>query len=178
MRKQPLVLILEGVDRAGKTTIGYELSRLLKIPIYKGSSPHNLSLPFYMETEISQTIFHDFLYKTKYSIILDRAYPSEYVYSTVYKRKTNRKMLHKLDIKFRDLNTVLIYVHADYNVLKSRFTTERKVRTSKIRSIANEYDKFLESTKLRVIRVDTTAQTAKAATLFIIKELKKRFNVI
>ncbi len=114
MRDQQ-VIIVEGPDRVGKTHIVDFLSNKLEIPKFKRNLKGFSEYDFFDEPDAfanavkyDQTYIVDFLRQTECSVIFDRSYPSEWVYSKVFKRKSEELLLELIDHEFSLLNTKLI----------------------------------------------------------------------
>jgi deoxyadenosine/deoxycytidine kinase len=87
------VIIFEGVDRCGKTNIAKALSNRIDVPYFKNQDEHKyfLSKPGYFAdaARYVDTYFASYLEASRASVILDRAWPSEWVYSQVLNRPTD-----------------------------------------------------------------------------------------
>lgn len=99
-----MMLALEGTDMTGKSNIAAELSRRFKVPIFKNSGEWNADLktPEYFKNLLiyGGTFLTDFLCQVKPNVLLDRYYPSEWVYSRVFNRETDESIIRKIDEKF------------------------------------------------------------------------------
>jgi thymidylate kinase len=148
------IIILEGCDGTGKTEIGKELSRILNIPYFKNNKEH---IHFFDENItkyrfLDQLYIYEFLKQTKYSVIIDRAFPSDIVYTNVFRpNKELINTLYDIDEKFSNLNTIIIYCYK-----QNHFIDDEIIDSSKYLSITNEYEKYLLYTKCRVINLNTT----------------------
>lgn len=100
------ILIFEGPDGAGKSTIAKALSEVAKIPLMAATTaPHDPGLQnddrFLMNLVWGETKLFDF-FKSAYGsyletpIIRDRSFFSEYVYSKVFGRTTCMKTIEML----------------------------------------------------------------------------------
>jgi len=110
--KSQIIIIFEGHDKSGKTTISTELSKRINVPIFKLKKNKKqfdqlIDLFYGVESTVQ------FIEQTKCSVILDRFYPSEYVYSKVYKRFTNVKKILELDKRMSRMNTFIIVCYKD-----------------------------------------------------------------
>lgn len=80
-------MILEGPDGLGKSTFAAELSKRTGIPIYKpataGVAPENITAATSQAEDIGAW---GVILSTGVDVILDRAFPSEWVYGNVYGR--------------------------------------------------------------------------------------------
>lgn len=109
-----MIVIVEGIDRVGKTTLCNALSTRLNLPIYK----HNISRIDYPkmdndnETDKMLQLI-ELLRMTNSSIIFDRFHLSEYVYGTIerdYDKEhalSNFKLIDD-ELKFKHIVLILV----------------------------------------------------------------------
>lgn len=114
------IIIYDGPDNCGKTNMAQELSHQTEIPYFKNKDEHKyfLSDPSYFLHAIRyvDTYFTAYLEATNVSIILDRAWPSEWVYSQALGRKTDFDTLRELDERHARLGTrIIIPFRQDYS---------------------------------------------------------------
>jgi thymidylate kinase len=116
---QQRLVFLEGCDRTGKTNIAKALSAATGIPRFKATSEHDAYLSskvskrelFLNQLRYADPRVCDLLKQTGQSVIFDRGFPSEYVYSQVMNRETDMKMLMHLDEEWSKLGTIVIICH-------------------------------------------------------------------
>jgi thymidylate kinase len=151
------IFILDGPDGCGKTNIGMELSRRLSIPYFKNHDEHRYfrKNPDYFVQAIRyiDTYFTSYLEQTKSSVILDRAWPSEFVYSQALNRETDFKVLRELDKRHRDLGTrIIIPVRSSYHDVKDDYQEINE----KIQKIHDLYMDFAiwSSCDVQILNVD------------------------
>lgn len=146
------VVILEGPDQCGKTNIGRELSRRTGISYFKNKDEHKyfLSDPKYFIHAIKyvDSYFTSYLEASGASVILDRAWPSEFVYSEVLKRQTDYSVLRELDLRHAALGTTIVIAHrSDYSKVVDTYDVVNK----NIQRIHDLYMEFAEWSKCRVL---------------------------
>lgn len=109
---EQLVVIYDGPDSCGKTHMAQELSRRTGAPYFKNRDEHRYFLkdPDYFIHAIRyvDTYFTSYLESSGASIILDRAWPSEFVYSHVLGRPTDMGLLRELDERHAALGTRIV----------------------------------------------------------------------
>ena len=109
------VVIFTGVDMCGKTNIASELSRLTGIPYFKPAEERltflNNQDKFIMDTRYADTRMADFLKQTGHSVIFDRGYPCEWVYSRFFNRQSDHECLKHIDKMHSKIGTKLIITH-------------------------------------------------------------------
>jgi len=143
------IIIIDGPEKVGKTTISRELSKRINIPYFKrsisGFTEKSLFLDkfsFKEATKYDQTYIIDFLKQTNYSIIFDRCYPSEWVYSKVFGRERDEKILSLIDQEYSLLNTyILIFLRKIYKY------NDDIIKIEKLPLIHKEYINFSQWTK-------------------------------
>jgi len=110
--KQQIITFI-GSDMTGKTHIAAELSKRLSIPTFKASNEHENFLKssdkFVMATRYSDTRMLDFLKQTGHSVIFDRGYPCEIVYSQYFNRQADHQVLRYLDASYAALGAVHVF---------------------------------------------------------------------
>lgn len=107
-----MILSLEGPDKVGKSEIAKELSQCTGTPVFKNTGEWSTDLKdssyFKNLLVYGGTFLIDFLQQTKTDVILDRHYPSEWVYSQYFGRETEMAVLKKIDEKFWDLGGKIV----------------------------------------------------------------------
>lgn len=135
------VYIFEGPDGVGKTTTAKRFAESLSLPYFKFSQEENYwrEGKFKQALEFDQTYLVQFLEQTKMSVIIDRAWPSELVYSTVYGRETNRELLISLDERYAKMGACIVVCN------KREFIDhppDKLVDSSRLMDLRDEYSAF------------------------------------
>lgn len=151
MNKQS-VIIFDGPDGCGKTNIAQELSRISGITYFKNEDEHRYfrSDPSYFINAIRYVdrYFTSYLEASGSSIILDRAWPSEWVYSKAMKRETDLEILRELDARHADLGTIIIVpVRSDYSNVDETYPELK----TQLQNIDRLYREFINWTKCETI---------------------------
>ena len=125
-----------------------ELAKRARITYFKNKDEHKyfLSEPGYFKNAIRyvDTYFTSYLEQSGVSVILDRAWPSEYVYSHVLNRPTDMSVLEALDARHAALGTkIIIPFRTDYSMCKDDYQIVNKT----INSIHDRYHEFAEWSK-------------------------------
>jgi shikimate kinase len=152
------VIFLVGSDRVGKSEIGKELSKRLKIPYFKAKSEHssylNKSSDFLMQLEHADPRIVDFVKQTKSSVIFDRGFPCEDVYSTVFDRETNREMLQYLDEEWSKMNALIVICRrSSYEGIVDDLDPEN-LNSEMLQKIDAAYVEFSRRTKCHTIMLN------------------------
>lgn len=107
-----MIIIFEGADRSGKSTIANALSTQLNIPYFKVHRDKywwdpavNLN---YLDEGITQ-----FIEQTQISVIIDRWVPSDYMYSKLFSRDISYHKIWEIDQRFAKMNTLLVICYKD-----------------------------------------------------------------
>jgi hypothetical protein len=149
-----MIVLIDGPDGCGKTEITKALSKALDIPRFKCETEKQS----WQDGTLEQSLWFDFVLpqfvrQTGVSYIGDRGYPSEWVYSQVFERKTNPEMLEAVDQQFASLDTVIvILLRRDY----SGNRIDELIDSSYLSTLHKKYVEFTRWTKCRtvVMRVD------------------------
>lgn len=147
------IIILEGPDGCGKTNIGQALSQRMGIPYFKPTTERDMwrDRSFKLALEYDQPYITQFLKQTGCSVIMDRAYPSEWVYSQVFKRETNHDVLGQVDFDFYKLGAqIIIPWRDDY----SKNQDDDLVPADKLQELSDKYFEFIKWTRCDCIPIN------------------------
>ena len=144
------IVILDSPDATGKTEIGKALSRLWDIPYFKVSTEvENWRNGSFVEAlRHDQTWALDMFRQTGYSMICDRAFPAEFVYSHVYGRETDHTVLARVDEGFAELGTLIVIPR------RRNYSNVRKdelVKSKMLAKLDRRYVEFIEWTKCHTV---------------------------
>ena len=99
----PQIIIFEGPDGCGKSNIAAAISDHLCIPTFKNEAewehfPKGEKTDYFLNAiRFAHPHLLEYFRQTKTSVILDRAYPSELVYSKIFNRETDMSALRYCD---------------------------------------------------------------------------------
>ena len=152
------ILILEGADCAGKTSLINLLSSTLDFQVIKGSS--------FEHSQCNNTeLFSKFKEMTKERmVVFDRFIYSNEVYAQLYDDfailSDGQRREIETDISSRAL---LIYLEADIDILTSRMDKrgDDYVTVDRLQSIKDKYEESLSKNTLDYVRIDTSRLTKK-----------------
>lgn len=153
--KQQIIFMI-GSDRCGKTHIAAELSKRLEIPVFKASNEHENFLKssdkFVMSTRYSDTRMLDFLKQTGHSVIFDRGYPCEIVYSQYFDRQADHQVLRYLDESYAKLGAIHVFCRrSSYNGIADDLDPSR-LNSTALSIIDHKYWEFVKFyTRCKVI---------------------------
>ena len=163
MNKQQIIII-DGHDKAGKSTIAAALSKRLKIPVFKRTNVKK-NYDFVIDLFYSIESYLQFLEQTKYSVIFDRLYPSEYAYSQVFNRMTSREKIYEIDERFSQLDAKII-------ILKKKKTKQLKdelIDKNLYDNLTEEFQLFTYVSYCKTLILDTSNKNLKKQLETIIK---------
>lgn len=141
-------IIIEGVDKTGKTTLANELSRIFGMPIKKFSAPKDGR---------AFESYADFLLNEKTPHIIDRCYMSELAYGPVVRGTSQVSPLQKQLLETAIEGSVIcLYCYDTEEAIAGRFDTDKEEYTSKgqIARLLKEYDEQLDKSKLNWLMLD------------------------
>lgn len=109
------IIFFVGADRCGKSNISKELSRQLSIPYFKASNEHRCFLSdekgFIKDLMYADPRVLDLLQQTGHSIIFDRGYSCEWVYSRDRNRETHDETTWFLDESYAKLGATIVFCY-------------------------------------------------------------------
>ncbi|MAE81760.1 MAG: hypothetical protein CMB80_03410 [Flammeovirgaceae bacterium] len=157
MKKQSII-IFEGPDGCGKTNISMALSKILDIPYFKNRAEWDFfeNDPAYFKNCLTYgaPFLLSYLQQSQASVIEDRGHPSEWVYSRVFNRETNEKVLELVDQKYADLGAkIIVPVRSDYTGVVDQFDSVNAEKLDRIHDVYTEFLKWTACETL-VINVD------------------------
>ena len=152
------LIILEGVDGAGKTTVADLIAAKYSELGYSVCYLHYSQLkrdPFDEYTE-------PFLYFAENTLVLvDRSYQSELIYAPLYRGASaiNLKLLGELETLYLGTGAVFAHVTAELDAVYDRLSDrgEDYLRTSDVEAVHSAYTDFFEETIVPTAVVDTTS---------------------
>jgi len=135
------IIIIEGCDCAGKSTIAELLSKKTGYKIVKGSS--------FQISELGGDGMYDHMSKLldRENIIIDRFYMSNLVYGTLFDYPLmNYLQFDELADK-TSKNALMVYVTASEEKIKNRMMArgDDMIKSENVRSILEKYDEVLSS---------------------------------
>lgn len=154
------VIILEGTERTGKTNIAVGLSQRLGLPIFKAQvqkkffmGDRSQFLPF---LRFGETTLADFLEQTGTSVILDRNWPSEIVYSEYFSRPTDPEVVRQLDETYARMGALIVVATRLNGYAGFVDEDDLTIKEKQIAEIDALYKKRIPSVKTRHIFLDTS----------------------
>lgn len=165
-----MFIIFDGCDNSGKSSIATELSKRIDYPYLKYSilNKENLDKKVVSHITLESSLFSIRILKLLEDpkIIIDRHYPSEFVYGNVFRKRTQED-LHKLKVIDREMaeikNHLIIICYK--TILKEKI--EDFIDPEKYEMITNTYKDFTKFTKANYLLLDTTDEDLEKQLLII-----------
>jgi hypothetical protein len=171
-----MILIFEGADHAGKTTIAKAVSVELGIQYFKKpgeqdafKGTYNPEYSLIYETRKFLEYYEQNVIK---DVVIDRDFPSEFVYGPIfrkseYDRLEIEKYIWEYDKKFLKNRAIIVYCH--------KTTTEKDeiIPDEKVQEIKDRYGIFLDKTVNRVIALNTTDENLDKQVCYITSQIKR-----
>lgn len=141
-----MLIVLEGCDGTGKTTLAKFLSRVLKADIVHCTKDTPNDYDFFYQI-ISAAITEN--------IIADRFCYGQFVYQKESDRKLTKKLLHRLEADMLKANAKLIFVTAPKHLIEARLAARCEITDIPVEKIVNRFEDLMKESILPVIRYDT-----------------------
>ena len=149
-----MLIIFEGPDGCGKTNIAEEVGKRLGVGVYKSGKEHDIFHEpegQYLSLKWANYEMIKLLETTKSSVIFDRFFPSEWVYSQVFNRKSDLDLVTKYDEWWSSLGGIIIWLD------KHEMDVEDElIPSSKYNEIRTKYFEYMKNTKCRLLYLDTS----------------------
>lgn len=148
------MIAMEGADRTGKSEISKELASRLGYAYFKNSGEWTAELwsTEYFKNVLTYgaTLQTDMLCQVRPNLVLDRYYPSEWVYSKVFKRESDEKILTRLDEKFAEAGgRIVICRRKSFDGINDDL--HAYVDTEVLKELDKKYEEFAAWTKCKVM---------------------------
>jgi len=171
MYRQELI-IFEGPDMCGKTEIAQAVSERIGVPVYKSGLEHDLfhcKNAQYLVLKYGNYEMIKLLDTTSSSVIFDRFFPSEWVYSQVYERTQDLELCMQYDEYWANLGGKIIWLDK-----QEMDGDDELIDKSKYNEIRQKYKNYMSQTKCEVFYLDTTDRNLEEQVNKICKFLKEQ----
>lgn len=139
-----MLIVLEGVDGAGKTFLANTLALMLDARIIHHSKPQTFSD---YATVIEQS-------KSE-NIIADRFFWGQFVYQRPEERLLSEVSLLQLEAMLHDTKGKLVYVHAPLDVIQHRLNARNERTALPLQRLMELYDHRVDCCTCPVIKYDS-----------------------
>jgi len=147
-----MVIIVEGIDKSGKTIFAKEFCKRFSFQYYKvqrniffsGEYDHFNMHEKDLYTRGEYECVSNLLRGININIVLDRFYPSAWVYSNAFNRNTDFSYLYRIDkLNAESGKFYLVYVDTPIEVIKERFSEEEHISLAFLNILRKEYESYL-----------------------------------
>lgn len=143
------MIIIEGVDRCGKSSVAKTLRKILPEWSYRHHTKPPMNPYGY---------FSGFIADSRPKVIVDRFHWSEPVYGKTFRGSTGLSRIEfaKLDLMCLSQNAKIIYMADLLENIESRWDDQEMFSSSGIPSLIQEYEKVISETPIPFIRCSMT----------------------
>lgn len=150
------IIFFVGPDQCGKSNISQELSRQLSIPYFKASNEHRCFLSdekgFIKDLMYADPRVLDLLKQTGHSVIFDRGFPCEWVYSKDRNRETHIDTLKFLDEEYAKLGSIIVFCYrSTYEGISDDL--DPTIDSERLAKLHVLYEEFLSQSRCKVLRL-------------------------
>lgn len=152
------LIILEGPDGVGKTTLSTSLSARLKVPRFKYARQSELFVKGETRiiTKYGGDMLLDFIEQVRPSVIFDRLYPSEFAYSIAFGRDFDLDKVLDLDHRYAQLETKIVFCRRSQPY---KLYDEEGIQAHHLPAIQLAYNSFMLLTKCERYDLDTAGKS-------------------
>lgn len=142
-----MLIILEGVDGVGKTTLARILTQLQNAEVIHSTR----------ETPNDWDYFFSIL-DSSYgkNVIADRFFWGQFAYQKKDERNLTREELHMLEAAVRHAGGVVIYVTANKEDIEARLASRGEVPSRPIKKLLKKYERLVSEAACKVIVYNTS----------------------
>jgi thymidylate kinase len=151
-----MLILLEGIDKAGKTTLGAKLSAEFGLPVYRKHITPDLSLQqyhyYFMGIGTALLELHNLF---KYNVIVDRSFICDWVYSN----RNGADNPIESWLKWEKLDVTgevfICYVSISRDTLRRRLDLhpDEYMTDRDYESDISRYEEYLSRSRFRIVRV-------------------------
>lgn len=169
---QQSIVIFEGHDKSGKSTIAKELSKRFNVPYFKVQRDKyrwdpNANLDYGTE-QITQ-----FLEQTGHSVILDRFHGSDYMYNRLFKRETRDEKVFDIDERLSNLNTFIVLCYKNKDAYEDDPEDADFISIDDYTKMTDLYYQFMIDSDCRFIILNTSNQDIEEQLGEIIRQINE-----
>ena len=154
------IIVFEGLDGAGKSTLMKIISRKLKIPIIK---PLTINKKIFMNSEkleeYAELINKCLMNFKKFNFILNRNFSGSIIYSKVYKRKYDLKYIDNFLIpQLEGFCKIIFLTTNSYKTNLKRRLNDKLINKNKYEELWSEHENYFKNfknNKIPVLKLNT-----------------------
>lgn len=166
------IIILIGHDMCGKSHIATELSKRLGIPLLKLNYPKKFWDPV-ISQRYSEETTSQILEQTYLSVICDRGYPCDYMYSKLFNRPYDYSKAIDTDIRYSKMNTLIVLCYKDKHKHLHDEEDKEFISMADYENMTKIYLDFLKLTKCNYITINTSNEDLEGQLNIIMTNVRK-----
>lgn len=166
-----MIILFEGIDKAGKSTLIRNFVDLSQMPVFK--NPIKPPADIYSQGFVNGTYFgaYESARKSGRDMIFDRSHITEMVYSEV---KRGYKPQLDFWLNWEEFNkhyVVVVFVDAKLELLKQRFKDDKEeyLVEADIEEIGKKYEEYFKASKLSLVYIDGSVDRQRMLTQLVIQ---------
>lgn len=136
-----MLIVLEGADGVGKSTIAKRLARILNARIIHctKNTPNDLAY------------FRSILYASEEQhIIADRFCYGQFVYQSEEERKLTQDELYRLEADMLNMGAKVIYVTASEKTIEARLNKRNEIPMYPVKELLERFDTVMKQSTLQI----------------------------
>ena len=136
-----MLIILEGADGAGKSTIAKRLARILNARIIHCTK----------DTPNDLAYFRSILYASEERhIIADRFCYGQFVYQSEEERKLTQDELYRLEADMLNMGAKVVYVTASEKTIETRLNKRNEIPMYPVKELLERFDTVMKQSTLQI----------------------------
>ena len=136
-----MLIVLEGADGVGKSTIAKRLARILNARIIHCTK----------DTPNDLAYFRSILYASEEQhIIADRFCYGQFVYQSEEERKLTQDELYRLEADMRNMGAKVIYVTASEKTIEARLNKRNEIPMYPVKELLERFDTVMKQSTLQI----------------------------
>lgn len=154
----------------GKTHIAKALSKKLNIPIFKMEIQKHF-WDFLIHQRYATEAITQMLEQTGQSVILDRSFPSDWMYSKLFKRPYDDIKGFSTDERFAKMGAIIVYCYKDKKFYQDDPEDKDFINKSDYDKMKNLYNRYIAFTNCKILSINTSDENLEKQLSTIIKFL-------
>ncbi|RYZ85888.1 MAG: hypothetical protein EOP04_15025 [Proteobacteria bacterium] len=154
-----MLVLVEGVDKAGKSTLIKHLTKWTGIPSYRKFVPPMPDSEHHVYFKGVAHALVDLHNTVGLNLIVDRSFPSDWVYTNKHNQSKPFEIWNEWESRVNCSDTLILYVSIDQKMFNQRISDDPDPYMG-IEDYPHHtalYEAYLERTSIPVIRVDGAA---------------------
>lgn len=136
-----MLIILEGADGVGKSTIAKRLARILNARIIHCTK----------DTPNDLAYFRSILYASEEQhIIADRFCYGQFVYQSEEERKLTQDELYRLEADMLNMGAKVVYVTASEKTIEARLNKRNEIPMYPVKELLERFDTVMKQSTLQI----------------------------